>query len=90
MTQQKKVVKNKAGDNNGIKLSNGWAITKDNEGNYMIHNINVFIHGDEISFWSKNKVNASLNIFQDDVYIGSLWIDNAVEIELIKEFIKVD
>ena len=90
MTQQKKWVRNKAGVNKQLKLSNGWDILKNNEGKYMLSNINAFIHGDEITFGTKNKENAWLSVYQNDVYIASLWIDNAVEIELIKEFIGVD
>lgn len=85
---QKKVVKNKAGVNKELKLSNGWLINKTEDG-YMLSEKQIFIHGDALGFGTKNKINAWLNIFQNNVYIATLWIDNAIEIKNIKEFIKV-
>ena len=85
---QKKVVGNKAGVNKELKLSNGWLITKEDDG-YILSGKQVFIHGDAIKFGTMNKVNAWLNVFQDNVYIATLWIDNAFEIKEIKDFIKV-
>jgi len=89
MTQKKVEVK-KAGVNKELKLSNGWILEKTSF-DYSLSGkrLNVFIHGDQIRFNSKNKTNAWLSIYQNDVYIGSLWIDNAIEIENIKKFIKV-
>ena len=86
---QKEVVKNNAGVNKELKLSNGWLIRKTDYG-YQLSETNTFIHGTAISFPTKNKINAWLNIYQDHVYIATLWIDNAIEIKNIKEFIKVN
>lgn len=85
---QKKVVGNKAGDKQKLKLNNGWELLK-TEWGYTLSHSQVFIHGDKIKFGTLNKVNAWLNVLQDDVYIASLWIDNAIEVKKINEFIKV-
>ena len=87
--EQKEIVKNKAGVNKELKLSNGWDITKTDCG-YQLSETNTFIHGDTIEFITKNITNAWLCIYQNNVYIATLWIDNAVEIKNIKEFIKVN
>lgn len=84
---QKKVVGNNAGDEQRLILNNGWEILK-TEWGYTLSHSQVFIHGDAIKFGTLSKDNAWLNVFQDNVYIASLWIDNAVEIKKINEFIK--
>lgn len=86
---QNKVIKNKAGVNNQLKLNNGWLIEKTDYGYVLSPKmLNIFIHGDTIAFNTGNKENAWLHIYQDNVYIASLWIDNAVEIEFINELIR--
>lgn len=85
---ENKVIKNKAGVSKELKLNNGWSIQKVDWG-YTLFGKSIFIHGSVLRFGTMNKINAWLNVFQDGVYIASLWIDNAIEIESIKEFIKV-
>lgn len=88
---QKKVEKNKAGVDKKLRLANGWEIEKTEQGYRLTDkDCSIFIHGEKIGFRTKNRVNAWLYFHQNDVYITSLWIDNASDIKNIKEFIKVD
>ena len=88
MTQQKKWVRSKAGVDKELLLNHGWSILKTEHG-YMLSKTQVTIHADEIRFNTNNEVNRWLSIYQDGVYIGSLWIDNTNDIERIEKFIKV-
>jgi len=87
---QKKVVRNKAGENKELILSNGWDITKTDTGSkYMLTNSGVTIHGDRLAFGTNNKLKSWLNVFNEGSYIASVWIDSPQLIKEVKDFIKV-
>ena len=46
------------------------------------------IHGDEIKLATNNKENAWVNIFYDNVYVGSVWIDNKKDIDKFNRFME--
>ncbi len=55
------------------------------ETGYMINksNLDLFIHADKLSYKEK-----WLNLFKDDSYIGSLWINSDTDMKKIKEFLE--
>lgn len=83
-------VKNDAGaKDKEITLSDEWTIKK-SPLDYMLTNKGVFIHGDRIKLATKNKENTWLNIYQDDSYIASVWLDSSFTIRKVKKFMKGD